>query len=132
MYGRCSSFRFRWTICPTVSKAEGTIIPFGSKASNICKNIQDLIYPLILQTFGNLRVANPHKIWILIPNQRSMPLNKRVSLKRYRGHLSRYVRRLYSSEKSMIQCIWVYYWNRETCQPSFLCIKGQVTIRMLI
>ncbi|KAG5570161.1 hypothetical protein H5410_059927 [Solanum commersonii] len=37
LYGKCSSLKFRWAICPTVSKAEGTIIPCGSKTSKTCK-----------------------------------------------------------------------------------------------
>lgn len=68
LYGRCSSLRFRWATCPTVSKAEGTIISFGSMASNICNNIQDLIYPLIWQTKSNFRVSNPHNKWVVKPN----------------------------------------------------------------
>lgn len=36
LYGRCSSLKFRWAMCPTASKAEGIMTPFGSNASNIC------------------------------------------------------------------------------------------------
>lgn len=38
LYGKCSSLKFRCAIWPRVSKAEGIIIPSGSKASKTCNN----------------------------------------------------------------------------------------------
>jgi len=58
LYGKCSSLKFRCAIWPTVSKAEGIIIPSGSKASKTCNNNIGLIFFYFIH---NLKLNEEHE-----------------------------------------------------------------------